>query len=161
MKHHRQFGDVSVHRALQLLKHVIKAISSYESFITNAIKSVYFDILIEVVLDLKYAQALSIESFKELFGHIKESIPVAIPGSTGHFNAVRPKVLRAFCKALVCDVTDDVFFLQVFEFCSSLLREIMDAGEEGKYSGAVFDALAYLIDNHGVNHYKIIMENIK
>lgn len=160
MKHHRQFGDISTERAQLLLKHVVKVLLSSDSFITNTIKSIYFDILIEVVLDLKNGHVLSVESMISLFSYIKESLPATVPGSIGHFNSVRPKVLRAFCKALVCYITDD-FLSEIIELCSSIMLGISDAGEESKYSAYIFDSLTYLLDNHGANHYKVIIENIK
>ena len=160
MKHHRQFGENSTERSQVLLKHVVKVLLSSESFITKDIKNIYFDILIEVVLDLKNAHVLAVESMTSLFSFIKESLPAIVPGSIGHFSSVRPKVLRAFCKALVCSITDD-FLLEIMEFCSSMMLEILDAGEESKYSSYVFESLTYLLDNHGVNHYKIILQNIK
>ena len=157
-KHIKTFGDVSEEKVKSLLSHVMKVLVMDEASITPAIKSVYVDTLLEVALDVKYAQAITRENFEALFSFISDRIPVRT--SKGQINGTLPRIVRAFCCALICGV-DENLLEGIFAFATHLFEEIVAAGEEIKHSSVLYEAIIILIENHAMNHLSLVLKRIR
>lgn len=157
-KHHRLFGEVSTTKVNELLKHLLNVLR--EDFISSNYKAVYLDILIEVALDCRYAQAITEESFLLLFEYISNEIPV-LPTTNGTSNNLLPKLLRGFCRALFCDIVDSQFLEDILSWFKSIIEKVVGSKEEVKILNSIFDCCAILIDYHGTNHYTIFMKHIR
>ena len=152
-------GEVSSTKVTEVLKHLITVIRDQR--IPSNYRNIYIDILMDVALDFKYAQAVNETNFKEIFNYFSREIPVFASKQGASLSTSLPRLMKGLCRALFCDIEDPSLLTNVFKWFHGILDEVTGTNEQYKYLGSICDSCSMLLGYHGMSHYAVFVENIR
>ena len=155
-KHVIKFGEISISKTNELLKHLLVVIN--DETVNIGYKSIYIEIFTDVVFTSKCSQSITEENLMLIF----ESISlITLNVQKGLSINLLLKLVRSFCKALFFDLTDESFLTSVFEWLNKFLNKSVDSNEHWKYINTVCDCYSDLLEYHAINHYDIFLKYIR